>query len=526
MPTHTPDPGGERPRGLFVSEDGLGHMTVYQNVKLAAAGEPLRVEVLNMGASPRLAKLPIPSSIGAALTVRTTMRRRVARANPDYLITNTYLPALLSHDLVARVPTAIMLDATPRQLDRLHYFEDKTDRIPAIPRLKYLLARALFRRASALLPWSSWAADSLLRDYGIPPERVVVVPPGIDTVAWSPAEKAARPIPEIIFVGGDFERKGGPAVLDWFRGHGRGRARLTVVTRSPLAEEAGVRVVRVDNNAAALRRLVREADLFVLPTRADCFPLAAIEAMASGLPVVIGDVGGVADIVEHGVTGYRVPPGDAAALAAALEPLVASAPVRGEMGAAGRDRAVARFDSRGTIARLLAIGTRIAAGQPPLLSGGPAEARLRRRDLDRGKRGPVVARRATPTVGRGAIPEDHPGGRPDSLRRGLPSSTKSGALRLSAMPIAPGRRRRRSAARSASTRRRLPPCRCPPSRSVSPRSARIPWARRSPRSAPRPGRIGNCWSSARGTRGRCGGRPWPPRRAIDAWATCTSPSAG
>ena len=90
-----------------------------------------------------------------------------------------------------------------------------------------------------------------------------------------------------------------------------------------------------------------------------------MEAMASGLPVIIGDVGGIADIVENGVTGYRVPPGDTVALAEALERLLASAPVRREMGVAARERAVARFDSRAAVARWIAIGTRIAAGQLP-----------------------------------------------------------------------------------------------------------------------------------------------------------------
>ena len=348
-----------------MSEDSVGHMTVYQNAKVAAQGEPLRVEVMNLAPGPGLAKLPIPSSVASALTVRAKMRRLAARTNPDYLIANTQMPVLLSHDLVTKLPTAIMLDATPVQFDQLHYFEDKTDRIPGVPKLKYALVRSLFRRASALLPWSSWAASSLIHDYGIPAERVVVAPPGVDTVAWSPAKKASRLIPEIIFVGGDFERKGGAALLAWFRDVGRGRARLTVVTRASLAEEEGVRVVRVDNNAAELRQLVREADLFVLPTGADCFSIAAMEAMASGLPVIIGDVGGVADLVENGVTGYRVPPGEPAALAEALELLIASAPVRREMGVAARERAVARFDSRAAVARWITIGTRIAAGQLP-----------------------------------------------------------------------------------------------------------------------------------------------------------------
>lgn len=158
-------------------------------------------------------------------------------------------------------------------------------------------------------------------------------------------------------------------LLEWFRRSGKGRADLTLVTRSPVVEEDGVRVVRVDNNASALRDMMRAADLFVLPTRADCFPLAAMEAMASGLPVVLGEVGGTAEIIEHGVSGYLVPPGDRARLYWALDTLISSDGLQRDMGAAARDRAVARFDSRQAFAQIAAVGSRIAGGEPPQVDG-------------------------------------------------------------------------------------------------------------------------------------------------------------
>lgn len=79
-----------------------------------------------------------------------------------------------------------------------------------------------------------------------------------------------------------------------------------------------MRVVRADNNSRNLRMLVRNADLFVLPTKANAFPNTALEAMASRLLVVIGDVAGIANIVKQGVTGYLVQPRDAAVLEMAL----------------------------------------------------------------------------------------------------------------------------------------------------------------------------------------------------------------
>ena len=363
MSMHTAGSGNGAAKGLFVVENALGHRTVYDNLKAAAQGATARFELVEYDARRGLGRLPLPRRIATGLSMREDVRRLLAETRPDYLVSNTFPPVMLCHDLLARVPTIIMLDATPLQFDQLAYYVDRADRIPFFPRLKHGLQRSLFRRAGALLAYSTWTARSLIDAYDVPAERVVVCPPGIDTGAWRPAVKPSGRLPGIVFVGGDLDRKGGGELLTWFRHHGRGRARLTVVTRAALVEEEGVRVVRAEPNSEALRALVRGADLFVLPTRADCFPNAALEAMASGLPVVLGNVGGAADIVADGVTGRLVPPGDGAALAAALDPLLASESLRREMGAAARDRAVALFDSRRSFARIAAIGTALAAGK-------------------------------------------------------------------------------------------------------------------------------------------------------------------
>lgn len=343
-------------RGLFIGEDSLGHRTVYENIKAASEGTSLHAHLVNLAPHPRMERLPIPRSVASSLTMRSEVLRMVARIRPQYLITNTHKPVVFCHDLVSKLPTAMSMDATPLQFDRLGYFVDSTDRVRSARRAKYLLIRSLFQRAAALLPWSTWVAQSLVSEYGVERDRVFVVPPGIDTNFWAPVSKPDRVKAEIVFVGGDFERKGGNDLLAWHRRSGRGRARLTVVTRSDLDDEPDLRVVRAANNSPELRELVRTADMFVLPTRADCFSIAGQEAMASGVPVVLGDVGGISDLVEPGVTGFLVPPGDAASLETAMDALLSSGAVRRDMGYAARDRAVALFDQQHIFRRLLEIG--------------------------------------------------------------------------------------------------------------------------------------------------------------------------
>jgi glycosyltransferase involved in cell wall biosynthesis len=110
-------------------------------------------------------------------------------------------------------------------------------------------------------------------------------------------------------------------------------ARLGIADR---VEFAGVR-----GDVAAV---LAESDIFVLSSRWEGVPVTAAEAMAAARPVVLTDVGGCRDLVRHGAHGLLVPPGDPAALAAALEELADSPARRRELGIAARERARRELD--------------------------------------------------------------------------------------------------------------------------------------------------------------------------------------
>jgi glycosyltransferase involved in cell wall biosynthesis len=87
-------------------------------------------------------------------------------------------------------------------------------------------------------------------------------------------------------------------------------------------------------------------DVLVLPSESEGLPYCVLEAMALGIPVVASAVGGLREAVVEGQTGFLVPPGDAPALEAALERLIADSEMRQKIGLAGRLRAESLYDSR------------------------------------------------------------------------------------------------------------------------------------------------------------------------------------
>ena len=121
-----------------------------------------------------------------------------------------------------------------------------------------------------------------------------------------------------------------------------------------LLEAAGLgNRLRMLGYRADIARLLAAADVFVLPSRFEGLPMSVIEAMLVGLPVVASNVRGPAEQVVDGVTGLSVPPGNAAALAAALIRLINDKDLRVRMGRAGRERSLSRYAEDKVLARTL-----------------------------------------------------------------------------------------------------------------------------------------------------------------------------
>ena len=276
-------------------------------------------------------------------------------------------PFLVTRARWSAIPYVLSTDATAAQVDSMaEYGHDAESRLT---RLKHHVREQIsgycYRHATLVLPWSRWAAEAIMREYGVPEQRIAVIPPGVDLRHWSAPERAPRPagVPmRLLFVGGDFARKGGPLLLDVFRQHLRGRCELHLVTRDGYANDPGVTVYRnLAPNDPALHELYASCDALVLPTRADCFSLASIEAMASGLPVITCPVGGIPEIVANEDSGWLISVGDGAALRAAIEALLSDPARARAMGRRGRAIVEERFDADKNTSRIFERLRHVAA---------------------------------------------------------------------------------------------------------------------------------------------------------------------
>lgn len=352
-----------RPRFLFVGCLYAGHRTRFLNLRANSERDP-RIEPTYRvvsgwregGFVERLA--PVPAAVRGRARALVDGACLASLPRPDVIWTSAgdelLAPYAWAHLGPLRRPLVMDMDATPTLLER--DAESYYGRPPKRGLGRGLLAarlRIAYSTVALFVAWSRWAAAGIESER-VDPARVRVLPPGVDLEAWTFRPRRPPVRPRLLFVGADFERKGGDLLLEAFRSRLRGRAELDVVTRADVPPEPGVRVHRAEPNSPELRRLFAEADLFVLPSRAECFGIAVIEAMASGLPVVMGDAGAAREIVDDGETGWVVRP-DVTELARVLEMAVSQPERLPAMGRRARDVAERRFDGRRNDGRLVEL---------------------------------------------------------------------------------------------------------------------------------------------------------------------------
>jgi glycosyltransferase involved in cell wall biosynthesis len=285
--------------------------------------------------------------------------------------------------VIARHRSYLYVDLTPSlKAELAPWYAHQLSRNPVLNRMKTELHAQLCRAARGVFAMSEWSAAGVLRDYRVPANRVHVTLPGANLSRWRFVDRSQRsqtqPV-RILFVGGEFLRKGGGLLLQWAehtatrgweidivtwpgqlpgwaadlleRPTSDGRISATLAPRLP-----SVRVhCGLSANSPEVIRLFEAADVFCLPTMADGTPIATLEAMATGLPVLVGQVGGIPELIADDETGFLLKPGDLSDLDAKLHALVSDPVLRRRIGRSGRRACEEYFNVDRQLREILAV---------------------------------------------------------------------------------------------------------------------------------------------------------------------------
>ena len=231
----------------------------------------------------------------------------------------------------------------------------------ALPAFAQRRVAAMFRRADRVVVlgqgWADWVVDTL----GVPPQRVHILYNGVPL----PARVERREGPcRILFLGRIGARKGVPELLQALGSAPlRNRGWTAVLAgdgevepyRSRVAEAGLAERIALPGwlDAAAAADLLAQADILVLPSHAENFPIAVIEALAAQVAVITTPVGATPELLSDGQSALFVPAGDALALADAIARLIDDPALRHAIAAAGRIVFMEKLDIA-TLARRLA----------------------------------------------------------------------------------------------------------------------------------------------------------------------------
>ncbi len=243
-------------------------------------------------------------------------------------------------------------------------------------RWNHRLEQTVWRHARAITSPSQFQAREVTGEMGWQPERIDVIPNPIAPEMLAEARKAgadsAAPRRDsiILYTGRLAVVKGTVPLLQAIpQVHGEHpRARFVLAGPCQMSEGPGhwglERSSEVGGRPVAwlghvpwpkLVDWYRRASVFVMPSYYETFGISCLEAMAFGLPVVATRAGGLPEVVEDGVTGLLVPPGDPQALADAIRRLLADPELRRRMGQAGRERVVAEFTADRVVRETIAV---------------------------------------------------------------------------------------------------------------------------------------------------------------------------
>jgi glycosyltransferase involved in cell wall biosynthesis len=244
--------------------------------------------------------------------------RRLAKIKPDLVISiaNTSIGSVVS----SHFPTIHISDTTFALMK--NYYSSFADMYSLVKSAGDALEKTVILQSKACLYPSRWAAESAIHDYHADPERVHILPWGCNMPTSAMKDYGIdgnvginSPL-NIVFIGVDWERKGGNIALEAVQGLRQSGipAHLHVIGVRPdgVNNSDGVTIhgfvsKSTPDGQSYLDKVMRTAAFILLPTRRECYGMVFAEANAYGIPAITTLTGGVGSVVTDGVNGYCLP---------------------------------------------------------------------------------------------------------------------------------------------------------------------------------------------------------------------------
>jgi len=249
------------------------------------------------------------------------------------------------------IPVVLYLDYTAAlSIDKQK--SGQAFRIPTQAERWVSLEREVYQKAAHICVRSQNVRDSLVDSYQVSPDKITIVGGGVNfnplpDIASRNEKKPMDPC-QILFIGKDFNRKGGDLLLAAFEKVSvkHPEASLTMITNLPSGVKIpkGVSVQSPTWDRNKIAEVYANSDIFVLPSRLETWGDVLLEAMSFGLPCVGMKMDAMEEIIQHQETGLIVPPNDVDKLANAMIYLLDNPAVRRQYGLNGRNRIENKFN--------------------------------------------------------------------------------------------------------------------------------------------------------------------------------------
>ena len=243
------------------------------------------------------------------------LEKDLGQTKPDVLFVPG-APQLIAYCKTS-VPIIYMADATFKQLQGYYNSFDNLATYNIQQGIE--LDQKAFDNAAHCMLTSDWARQSAMNDYHIPENKITVQPLGanLDLIpSVLELKKEKNKICQLLFLGVDWDRKGGQIALDTFytlQKNGM-QVQLKIIGCQPpvFISDKNVTIIPFINKtkkeeADRLYSILLQTDFLLLPTRAECAGLVFCEASTFGIPSITTDTGGVGTYVQNGINGFTLP---------------------------------------------------------------------------------------------------------------------------------------------------------------------------------------------------------------------------